>query len=453
MRDMTEGSPLRQIMRFAVPMLFASIFQQLYNLVDTLIVGRYLGADALAGVGATGTLTFLLLNFALGMANGGGLILSQCYGRKDKAQMRETILAMVWTMGILCLILSALGFVFARPLLLLLHVPEAVLAYALTYIRIILLFSASSMLYNGTAAILRSVGDSKTPLYALIVSSFMNIALDLLLVVVFPMGVAGAAVATVVSQFAAAAVGLHQIAAQREDFGLSKEYGRGLVPTRDHVVRVMKTSVPSSFQSCMISIGNLSVQRLINSFGVQTMAGYTAACKIDQLAIQVILSVGNALCVFTGQNIGAGRLDRVENGAKKGTLVAMATSAVITLLILLFGRYLMALFTDTDALIEQSYHMMMILGVGYIAMEVTQCLQGVMRGAGDTMAPMWLSMITTVVIRVPLAYLMTGMTKSAENPHGEFYMMFVSLLITWLIGATLTTIVYKAGRWKRKALI
>ncbi len=141
MRDMTEGSPLRQIMRFAVPMLFASIFQQLYNLVDTLIVGRYLGADALAGVGATGTLTFLLLNFALGMANGGGLILSQCYGRKDKAQMRETILAMVWTMGILCLILSALGFVFARPLLLLLHVPEAVLAYALTYIRIILLFS------------------------------------------------------------------------------------------------------------------------------------------------------------------------------------------------------------------------------------------------------------------------------------------------------------------------
>jgi Na+-driven multidrug efflux pump len=131
----------------------------------------------------------------------------------------------------------------------------------------------------------------------------------------------------------------------------------------------------------------------------------------------------------------------------------MATSAVITALILLFGRYLMALFTNTEELIEQSYHMMMIMGGGYIVMEVTQCLQGVMRGAGDTMSPMWLSIITTVGIRVPLAYLMTWMTRSPEHPQGQFYMMFVSLLITWLIGATLTTIVYKAGRWKRKALI
>ena len=159
------------------------------------------------------------------------------------------------------------------------------------------------------------------------------------------------------------------------------------------------------------------------------------------------------MTTFAGQNIGAGRLDRVETGAKKGTLVAMATSAVITVLILIFGKYLMALFTNTDALIEQSYHMMMILGFGYIAMEVTQCLQGIMRGSGDTMAPMWLSMISTVAIRVPLAYLMTWMTRSPSEPHGHFYMMFVSLLVTWLIGATMTYIVYRSGRWKKKALI
>ena len=146
-------------------------------------------------------------------------------------------------------------------------------------------------------------------------------------------------------------------------------------------------------------------------------------------------------------------MKRVEDGAKRGTYVAMATSAVITVLILLFGKYLMALFTNTDELIDQSYHMMMILGFGYIAMEVTQCLQGVMRGAGDTMAPMWLSMISTVVIRVPLAYLMTWMTRSPAEPHGHFYMMFVSLLVTWLIGAAMTYGVYRTGRWKNKAII
>jgi Na+-driven multidrug efflux pump len=164
-------------------------------------------------------------------------------------------------------------------------------------------------------------------------------------------------------------------------------------------------------------------------------------------------SFGSAMTTFAGQNIGAGRLDRVETGSKKGTLVAMATSAVIMVIILVFGKYLMALFTNTDELINQSYHMMLILGAGYIAMEVTQCLQGIMRGAGDTMAPMWLSMISTVAIRVPLAYLMTWMTRSPENPQGQFYMMFVSLLVTWLIGAAMTYGVYKAGGWKRKALI
>ena len=175
--------------------------------------------------------------------------------------------------------------------------------------------------------------------------------------------------------------------------------------------------------------------------------------RIDGFVMMPAFSFGSAMTTFAGQNIGAGRLDRVQEGAKKGTKVAMATSAVITVLILIFGRPLMSLFTNTDELIEQSYHMMMILGVGYIAMEVTQCLQGIMRGAGDTMAPMWISMITTVAIRVPLAYLMTGMTRSAEKPQGEFYMMFVSLLITFLIGSIMTFTVYKRGRWKNKALI
>jgi Na+-driven multidrug efflux pump len=175
--------------------------------------------------------------------------------------------------------------------------------------------------------------------------------------------------------------------------------------------------------------------------------------RIDGFVMMPAFSFGAAMTTFAGQNIGAGRIDRVETGAKKGTLVAMATSAVITSLIVLFGKYLMMLFTDTQELIDQSYHMMLIMGAGYIVMEVTQCLQGIMRGAGDTLAPMWLSMITTVAIRVPLAYLMTWMTRSPENPHGLFSMMFVSMLISWILGAIMTLIVYRSGRWKQKAII
>ena len=225
------------------------------------------------------------------------------------------------------------------------------------------------------------------------------------------------------------------------------------IPERKYVRELFMLGMPSGITQMIFSMSMVIVQSLTNSFGPMCIATNVIVMRIDGFVMMPAFSFGAAMTTFAGQNIGAGKLNRVEEGAKKGTLVAMATSLVITILILIFGRFLMGLFTNTEALIEQSYHMMMILGFGYIAMEVTQCLQGVMRGAGDTMAPMWLSMISTVIIRVPLAYLMTWMTRSPENPNGQFYMMFVSLLITWLIGAFMTYCVYKTGRWKNKAIV
>jgi Na+-driven multidrug efflux pump len=224
-------------------------------------------------------------------------------------------------------------------------------------------------------------------------------------------------------------------------------------PTRKYLRELFQLGLPSGVTQAIFSLSMVVVQALTNSFGPMCIATNVIVMRIDGFVMMPAFSFGAAMTTFAGQNIGAGRLDRVETGAKKGTLVAMATSAVITVLILIFGKYLMMLFTNTDELVTQSYHMMMILGFGYIAMEVTQCLQGIMRGAGDAMAPMWLSMISTVAIRVPLAYLMTWMTRSPSEPHGHFYMMFVSLLVTWLIGAAMTYGVYKTGRWKRKALV
>jgi putative MATE family efflux protein len=236
--------------------------------------------------------------------------------------------------------------------------------------------------------------------------------------------------------------------AEHFDFGF-----KYLKPQAKYIKTLIKLGIPSGLTQAIMASAMIVVQSLTNSFGPMCIATNVIVMRIDGFVMMPAFSFGAAMTTFAGQHIGAGKLDRVEIGAKKGTGVAMATSAVIAAIILLFGKYLMMLFTNTEELVEQSYHMMLILGAGYIAMEVTQCLQGIMRGAGDTMAPMWLSMISTVAIRVPLAYLMTWMTRSPEEPHGHFYMMFVSMLISWIIGALMTFIVYRSGRWKQKAII
>ena len=297
---------------------------------------------------------------------------------------------------------------------------------------------------------LRGLGDSISALIYLIVATILNIILDIFFVAQVGMGVAGVALATVLAQAVSAILSLIKLARKGDVFDLKVEY---LKPGSKYVRELVRLGLPSGITQAIFSLSMVVVQSLTNSFGPMCIATNVIVMRIDGFVMMPAFSFGAAMTTFAGQNIGAGQLSRVETGAKKGTYVAMATSAVITVLIFIFGKYLMALFTNTEELIEQSYHMMLIMGTGYIAMEVTQCLQGVMRGAGDTMAPMWLSMITTVLIRVPLAYLMTWMTRSPEHPQGQFYMMFVSMLITWLIGAAMTYAVYRAGRWKKKALV
>ncbi|MCR5310776.1 MAG: MATE family efflux transporter, partial [Lachnospiraceae bacterium] len=279
---------MNSIVGFAVPLLISSLFQQLYSVMDTLIISRFLGADALAGVGSTGQITFLTLCIALGMGNGGGLIISQSFGSKDRAKLERTVVSMSYIMAVLAVIMSFAGYCFSGAFLRLTNVPDNVFDYSLTYLKITFAFSAGVVLYNWGSSVLRSVGDSRTPLVALIFSSFLNIGLDLLFILNFKLGIAGAAYATVISQFVSGAICLFVVYRN----GLLHGFMVCRVPDVRNAVLVIKTSVPSIFQSCMISLGGVSVQRLINSFGSDVMAGYVAASKVDSLAIQVILSVG-----------------------------------------------------------------------------------------------------------------------------------------------------------------
>ncbi len=448
--DMTQGDPVRQIVKFMIPMLIGNVFQQLYNTVDSIVVGKYIGDNALAAVGSAGPIVNLLLVLFIGISVGAGIMVSQYFGARQRGSLSKSIGCCITMTFAASLIVMVIAPLVTMPLLKLLNTPDEIIDWCDGYLKILFLGIAGCAFYNILGGMLRGLGDSVSALLYLVIATVLNIILDIYFVAGLGLGVPGVALATVIAQTLSAILSFLKLRKRTDCFDMKAAY---LIPSKKYFRELLRLGLPSGITQAIFSLSMVVVQSLTNSFGAMCIATNVIVMRIDGFVMMPAFSFGSAMTTFAGQNIGAGRLDRVESGAKKGTLVAMATSAVITLLILIFGRYLMALFTNTDELIEQSYHMMMILGVGYIAMEVTQCLQGVMRGAGDTMSPMWLSMISTVLIRVPLAYLMTWMTRSPENPQGEFYMMFVSLLLAWLIGAAMTTAVYKMGRWKRKAIV
>ena len=448
--DMTHGDPVKQIVKFMIPMLIGNVFQQLYNTVDSIVVGKYIVDNALAAVGSAGPIVNLLLVLFMGISVGAGIMVSQYFGAKQRESLSKAIGCCITMTFISYLIVMAIAPLVSMPLLRLINTPDEIIAWCNSYLLILFMGGIGSAYYNILSGVLRGLGDSVSALIYLIVATILNIVLDIYFVAGLGLGVPGVALATVIAQAVSAVLAIRKLSRKTDCFDMKAAY---LKPERKYIRELFRLGMPSGITQMIFSLSMVVVQSLTNSFGAMCIATNVIVMRIDGFVMMPAFSFGAAMTTFAGQNIGAGRLDRVEEGAKKGTLVAMATSLVITILILLFGKYLMALFTNTEALINQSYHMMMILGFGYIAMEVTQCLQGIMRGAGDTMAPMWLSMISTVAIRVPLAYLMTWMTRSPAEPHGHFYMMFVSLLVTWLIGATMTFCVYKMGRWKSKAIV
>ncbi|MBR0399708.1 MAG: MATE family efflux transporter [Mogibacterium sp.] len=447
---MTAGNPVRQIVKFMIPMLIGNVFQQLYNTVDSIVVGKYIGDNALAAVGSAGPIVNLLLVLFMGISVGAGIMVSQYFGARQRNSLSKTIGCCITMTFIASVIVMIIAPLITMPLLKMLNTPDEIIDWCAGYLRILFLGIAGCAFYNILGGVLRGLGDSISALIYLIVATILNIVLDIFFVASVGMGVDGVALATVIAQGISAVLSFLRLRQKTDCFDMKAAY---LKPQKKYVRELVRLGLPSGITQAIFSLSMVIVQSLTNTFGAMCIATNVIVMRIDGFVMMPAFSFGAAMTTFAGQNIGAGRLDRVEAGAKKGTVVAMATSAVITLLIVLFGKYLMMLFTNTQALIDQSYNMMLIMGTGYIVMEVTQCLQGVMRGAGDTMAPMWLSMITTVAIRVPLAYLMTWMTRSPEHPQGLFSMMFVSMLISWIIGATMTLIVYRAGRWKKKALI
>ena len=447
--DMTVGKPWENILIFTVPMLIGNIAQQLYNTVDSVVVGNFVGDNALAAVGSAGPILNLLIVLFIGISMGASIMVSQYFGAKNRKDLSATIGN--------CIVLTALASIFVmvvatmltRPLLLLLKTPDSILDWCTSYLHILFIGSAGLAYYNILSGVLRGLGDSISALVYLIVASILNIILDLVFVVYFGMGVDGVALATAIAQATSALLCVRRLMQMKDLFDMNREY---LKMTKYHSMSIIRLGVPSGVTQAILSMAMLIVQSLTNSFGEQFIAANVIVMRVDGFAMLPNFSFATAMTTYAGQNVGAGSYDRVVKGAKQGTFMAIGTSAVITGLILLFGKPLMGIFTNTESLVILSMNLMRILAVGYIAMAVTQSLSGVMRGAGDTMTPMWISLVTTILVRVPLAYGLVYLSRSAQYPQGRKECIFVSLLISWVIGALATALFYRRGKWRQTAL-
>lgn len=447
--DMTEGSPGKRIVAFTIPMLIGNIAQQLYNTVDSIIVGRFVGDNALAAVGSAGPILNLLLVLFVGISVGVGIMVSQYFGAKQREELSKTIGCCITLTIITTILVMAITPFVPMPLLRLLNTPDTIIGWCNSYLMILFMGIIGCAFYNILGGILRGLGDSVSALLYLLVATVINIVLDYIFVAKFGLGVAGVALATVIAQMVSAVLSFLKLCRMKDVFDMRKKY---LVPEKKYMWDLIRLGLPSGVTQAIFSLSMIVVQSLTNSFGEMFIAANVIVMRVDGFAMMPAFSFGTAMTTYAGQNVGARKMDRVIKGAKQGTGIAVATSTVITILILLFGKYLMAIFTSTPELVDLSFTMMKILAVGYIAMEVTQCLSGVMRGAGDTVTPMWISMVTTVVIRVPLAYGLAYLTRSPKNPNGNSACIFISLLISWVLGAGITFLCYRAGRWKKKAL-
>ncbi len=447
--DMTVGNPGKQIVAFAIPMLIGNIAQQLYNTADSVIVGRYVGDNALAAVGSASPILNLLLVLFVGISVGAGIMVSQYFGAKQREDLSGTIGSCITLTAISSLLIMIIGPLVSGPLLSYLDTPESIIGWCESYLNIIFIGILGMAYYNILGGVLRGLGDSVSALVYLLVATIVNIVLDIIFVASFHMGVAGVALATAIAQALSAVLCFFKLMRMSDIFDMKKKY---LKLHKKYAMMTIRLGLPSGLTQAIFSMAMIIVQSLTNSFGEMFIAANVIVMRVDGFAMMPNFSFGTAMTTYAGQNVGARELERVDRGAKQGTFIAMGVSAAITALILVFGKYLMGIFTDTAELVDMSMRMMRILAVGYVAMAVTQSLSGVMRGAGDTMTPMWISLITTVAIRVPVAYGIAYLTRSEQYPGGRCESIFISLLFSWTLGAVITFIFYKWGKWKQKAI-
>ena len=448
-RDMAQGAPWQRILEFSIPMLLGNIAQQLYNTADSVIVGMYVGDNALAAVGSASPILNLLLALFVGLSTGAGIVVSQSFGARDRQGLSCSIENCISLTMAATAVIMLVGPLITRPMLELLDTPTSIINWCTDYLNIFFWGVAGFFFYNMLSGILRGLGDSVSALGFLLLAAALNVVLDLVFVAKLGMGVPGVALATVIAQGISAVFCFLKLLKMGDYFELNLSTLR---LNRQMSMRIIRIGVPSGITQAIMSMSMMVVQSLTNSMGEMVIAANVILMRVDGFAMMPNFSFGQAMSVYAGQNVGAEKWDRVSQGTKQGGLIAVSFATIIVAVLLLFNTFLFGIFTQTEALIDLASHMMNIMAVGYIAMSVTQVLGGVMRGCGDTVTPMWISMITTLVLRIPVAYAMAALTRSEAWPHGHPFSLSTSLLISWTAGMVLSLAFYCWGK-ARKAIL
>ena len=437
----TEGVIWQQLLIFFLPILLGTFFQQLYNTADAMIVGQYVGKEALAAVGGTtGNLINLIVGFFVGLASGATVILSQYYGARNDRDARRTVhtaMAMALAGGAL---LMVLGLSLSPMMLRWMNTPEEVMEASLTYIRIYFIGMIPSLIYNIGAGLLRAVGDSRRPLYFLAAACLTNIALDLLFVMKLGMGVAGAAWATIISQAVSAVLVVAVLTRSTESYRLTI---RNIRFHGDLTKRIMRIGLPAGLQSVMYSISNVLIQTFINGFGTDTTAAWSAWGKLDGFHWMILNAFGISVTTFVGQNFGAGKIDRVKKGVRDCMVMSLAAGVICSGILLLFGRSLFQLFAGDEKVLDRGMEILRIIAPWYCAYTAIEILSGALRGMGNTFLPTMFTLSGICVFR--LLWLLCFVSQ-----RRDLYLTVISYPITWILTSLMFIIYWFI--WRKKGL-
>ena len=430
----TEGVIWKQLMIFFFPILLGTFFQQLYNTADAMIVGRFVGKEALSAVGGTtSTIINLIIGFFVGLASGATVIISQYYGarqRENVSRSVHTAIALAIAGGAL---LTVVGIIIAPWALRLLNTPEDVMGHAQTYLRIYFAGTIGNLIFNIGSGILRAIGDSKRPLYVLIACTCANIVLDLLLVLVIPMGVAGAGIATILSQLISAVLVLWLLSRSGEDM---RVHVKRIKLHRDLLGRIFRIGLPAGLQSVFYSLSNMVIQSSVNSFGTDVMAGWTVYGKVDGLFWMMMNAFGIAITAFVGQNYGARQYARVKKSVRVCLAIAFGASIFLSVVIYLFGGMITSLFTDDPAVIVQSKEIIAFMVPYFVTYVCIEILSGALRGAGDSLRPMLMVCFGVCGVRVLWIMLLVPIFHT-------FAWVMASYPVSWTLTSILFIIYYK----------
>jgi putative MATE family efflux protein len=442
MKDLTVGKEGPLILRFALPMLLGNVFQQLYNIVDSIIVGNFIGKEALAAVGASFPIIFAFLSLIIGIASGSTIVIAQYFGAKDIEKVKRTINTLFIFLFFASITISIIGISFSEEIFRLLKLPEEIIPQAKTYFNIFMGGVIVSFGFNGTSAILRGLGDSKTPLYFLIISTIINIVLDLLFVLVFKWGIAGVAIASVIAQGGAF---LTAIIYLNKTHKIIRFSFKDLKFDKILFKKSVRIGLPTGLQQTFVAAGMMALISIVNGFGTNVIAAYSVATRIDSLASLAAMNFSAALATFVGQNIGAKKTERVRAGFIATLKMSSVISVIISAVVLIFGYPIISVFTSDPEVIRIGREYLIIVGAFYVVFTSMFTIAGVMRGAGDTLIPMFISLIALWVIRIPGAWILS-------DKFGEIGIWW-AIPMGWFVGFLLSFIYYLTGNWKKKVII